>query len=331
MGTTWTWRGSSPWSTRPCLARPTRGTRSCLHAVPGGTTPGRAGPASGTGSRRAASAVVSAVTVTCARGASSGSVGGSGRPRSVPFSLRALQRVTGARGRPYPAAARTAAFPPSVELPVCPRRFPLAPTCTVLATAGPVRGSGRTGAAGTARRADDAISVPRWSSCGGGGRGTLTDFPCAGASFGVLRSAPPASVCASDAGTGPSRVSAPSPALPFPLGGRCMGTRAAGIDPDELEALAEEARAEDTAAARPARGSAVAQGSRAGWRRGAGSSSSGEGRRSRGCPAIRAHGTEAGSSVATAVTDATRNSKGSHRGGRTARSRIECRADSLDT
>ena len=112
MGTTWTWRGSSPWSTRPCLARPTRGTRSCLRAVPGGTTPGRAGPASGTGSRRAASAVVSAVTVTCARGASSGSVGGSGRPRSVPFSLGALQCVTGARGRPYPVAARTAAFPP---------------------------------------------------------------------------------------------------------------------------------------------------------------------------------------------------------------------------
>ena len=104
-----------------------------------------------------------------------------------------------------------------------------------------------------------------------------------------------------------------------------------GIDPDELEALAEEARAEDTAAAQPARGSAVAQGSRAGWRRGAGSSGSGEGRRSRGCSAIRAHGTEAGSSVATAVTDATRNSKGSHRGGRTARSGIERRADSLDT
>ena len=80
-----------------------------------------------------------------------------------------------------------------------------------------------------------------------------------------------------------------------------------GIDPDELEALAAEARAEDAAAARPARGGAVAQGSRAGWRRGAGSSSSGEGRRSRGCPAIRAHGTEAGSSVATAVTGATQN------------------------
>ena len=230
MGTTRTWRGPPPWSTRPCLARPTRSTRPCPHAAPGATTPGRAGPASGTGSRRAASAVVSAVTVTCARRARSGPAGRSGRPHSVPFSLRALQWATGAGGSRYPMAVRTAAFPPRTERPVCPLQFPLAPACTALATAGPVRGSGRRGAARTVRRADDAISVPRGNSCGGGGRGTSTDFPCAGASYSAVRSAPSADVWTSDLATGPSRVSASSPALPFPFGGRCVGRRAAVDD-----------------------------------------------------------------------------------------------------
>ena len=124
MRTTRTWRVPPPWSTRPRLAHPTRRTRPCLHAAPGATTPGRAGPASGTGSRRAASAVVSAVTVTCARRARSGPAGRSGRPRSVPFSLGALQWATGAGGSRYPMAVRTAAFPPRTERPVCPLQFP---------------------------------------------------------------------------------------------------------------------------------------------------------------------------------------------------------------
>ena len=145
--------------------------------------------------------------------------------RSAPLSLRAPQCATGARGSRYPVAARTAASCPRMELPVCPLQFPLAPTCMALATAGPVRGSGRSGAARTARRADDVISVPRARSCGDGGGSTTTDLPCVGASFGAVRSAPSARVWTSDVAKGPSRVSALSSALPFPLGGQCGAFR----------------------------------------------------------------------------------------------------------